>query len=127
MVDFYSSPLRYFTSDRLPDVDPDLIRRLNIIRHFSGVDIKVHRAKTDILNTNGIECPGHEIGKAVDLMSIDPYTNWEIIMSAISAGITRAGIYVNEKGHPRFIHLDVVPNQPGGVLWVNVKNGETPT
>ena len=96
-------------------MDPDFLNQLDRARELSGVPWSINsgfrtKAHNDTLK-NASPNSSHIKGLAVDISARSSAARFAIVKAALQVGITRIGI---GKG---FVHLDVDPDKPQGVIW----------
>ena len=101
------------------DISVELVKKLQAIRDFCGFPLVINsgcRCVRYNKKVGGKVNSAHTRGLATDIKAIASQTKFTIIKGAIQSGFQRIGIY------PQFIHLDIDPEKPQGVIWVGGKD-----
>jgi hypothetical protein len=108
---------RYFTDDEVKGLNPDLVYKLDRMRSFLGIPIRL--TETVAKGGSHVKNSAHETGHAADFTirkKSDPsnYTLQEqllIAWAAGRAGFSRIGVY------NRHCHVDVDSGKPSPAIW----------
>lgn len=100
----------------LDNVSPELVRRVNMARHLSGVPFAIMsccRCRERNIAVGGAENSAHLRGEAVDIRTTNARHRYHVIAGAIGAGFRRIGI------SNAFVHLDISEkNLASPVIWL---------
>lgn len=113
---------KYFKPEEVEGLDDEFVAKLDQARHIAGIPFVI---------TSGLRTPeknqsiigavpnsAHLKGLAVDLRVENGHEVFLIAKAAEKVGITRVGIYVDEKNQPVHVHLDLDPDKPNEVTFV---------
>lgn len=92
---------------------------LQVVRDLCGFSLIISsgcRCKNHNKKVGGKIHSAHLKGWAVDIKAKKSQTRYFIIKNAIKVGFQRIGLY------PTFIHLDIDPDKPQGVIWMGGKD-----
>jgi uncharacterized protein YcbK (DUF882 family) len=107
------------TTCTAPAVDPELIRRLDIIRE------RVHHA---LIVNSGVRCPvynamvggapnsAHLTGRAADIRCPDSGLRWRLLSANWGAGASPSPVFQRVGVGANFIHFDTIDDR-GPVVW----------
>lgn len=115
--------MRYFTPaefniDGMPvfdNMNSDLLLQLDIARDIAGVPMVInssYRTPEKNAAVGGSETSSHLKGLAVDIAADTGSAKYAILGGLIKAGFWRIGIGKN------FIHADIDPDKPPGIIWL---------
>ena len=116
---------RYFTAGEFAcpccgmiNVDIDLVKRLDIARHFAGVPFAINsacRCKAHNTAVGGKPNSSHLAGQAADIRVGSSHERFLILRGLLKAGFSRIGIYQT------FIHADIDPTKPNEIAFLGGK------
>ncbi len=104
----------------LNNMQPEFMQKLQELRTRFGRPMRItsgYRHSTHPIERNKTISGAHQSGLACDI-AIDRKDAYELLRLAMEMGFT--GIGIQQKGEKRFIHLDLIadnPNQPRPTLW----------
>lgn len=101
--------------DAPTSIDPDLLTRLIVLRDILGSPVRITsglRCAERNRQEGGVPESEHLTGEAADIACATSPARFALLQAAGQAGFTRIGI------GRTFVHLDMSPTKPSGVLWL---------
>lgn len=101
------------------EMDADLLSRLDEAREIADIPFKLNRAISCVAHNaaiGGSNTSSHLKGYAVDIDCNDSVSRYRIVTALLAVGFKRIGVY-NSKEKGTFIHADLDPTKPKGVIW----------
>ena len=101
---------KYFNSDEVKGLNPELVILLDKIRHDCGFSFVI---------TSGFRSgdeKAHGLGAAADVRSQTSWQRFKIVQTALKYGIVRIGVY------NKHVHIDICTDKgfPQNVLWTGI-------
>jgi len=112
---------KYFTEEELmcrhcneTGMDDEFMQKVDALREKLGFSFPVnsaYRCKDHPIEARKASPGAHASGRAIDI-GVSHKKAYRLIQAAQEAGFTGIGI-AQKKGHPRFIHIDDLPDSEG--------------